>query len=1197
MKKGAHMALELLFGRASADHELALLERVQKVLATDEQAEIFYVVPNHIKFETEIQVLSRLAELENRHGAAVAVPNVQVFSLSRLAWYYMQDDPIYRQANLSATGMTMLVQAFLREHQDELVLYGSLLTKQGFISQFASQILELKQAGLTWPEVREMAENLSGQGTLQMKLQDLALIGEALDQELANRGQYLNSELLTALRVYLATEKTDTSHHYYFINGYSQMTTPERGVVEALIERAGGVAIALPADDGAASVSDVTLSENDLFYQPKRLARQLRDFAVAHDVPVTANAVTAQRPISDTIAAIESFWIDYEQHGIQQQTQSAPLPDFDVWQATTRYQEVEQMARMIRQEVASGKRRYRDFMLMTRDLGQYENILPAVFARYEIPVFMDLDRPMGAHPLVAFLDKLFRLAPAYTISDVMGLLKTELLLPEDVTLADYREALAETENYALAKNLPGWRWTDDTPWQFDRNVADSDDEVVREHVAAKDAQLALIHNQISQVVAPFLSRLAEAKDAREMARELYGFLTQIGIQQRLIAWRDAAIEAGDLWAAQQPEQVWRTFIGVLDDFVAVFDHTEMTVETLQELLQAAFESAKYTGIPATMDQVRVSESGIVQRQGYHTVIVFGATSVNLPATTRTKALLHDGDRELLQDKLPEHVFLRETSEQQMAQESLLMYSAMMTAATRMIWLYATSDGEGSQQASTYVTRLVRQFHQPVHEFKALPDPRAMDVHEYVGTVASTLAHLVVVNRQAENQKQDRQSAELSGAWQGLQAQIKQLTPAQAARVMGGLTYENRPSQIMAPLMSQLFGNDLKASISRLENYAKNPFEFFLQYGLRLQERQVLQLTPAEKGTLMHTILERLFTELIRENKTLSEFTDAELRLLEQNILHGLLQSGDATFDIFTSSARMQFLTQRLAEQVHDTVQNMKRGQLIDGGVHTLGVEAGFGLPQSKLKPVQYELPIGRVTVRGKVDRYDLVETPAGNFLTIVDYKSGKRTFDYTQAYAGLELQLMTYWTAMLTNADVLPTSEMGGAVFWSLQNPWIKATDISGASLAELQEEADKAAASQGAYRGVLRDNEAYIERLEGVEGVKTPFALKRLKSGGFAKTADVVTEDNLNTLLQFNEAKIRQIATNILAGQFPLLPFRDGPNKTGMMYTAYKPVMMFDAMMGNEYRNIKKLKADDALKAMQNLITGDEDEEEGAED
>ncbi|TVV33297.1 ATP-dependent deoxyribonuclease subunit B [Weissella cibaria] len=1182
------MALELLFGRASSDHELALLERVQATLAADDQAEIFYVVPNHIKFETEIQVLNRLATLQDRHGAAVAVPNVQVFSLSRLAWYYMQNDPIYRQANLSATGMTMLVQSLLREHQTELELYGNLLTKQGFISQFASQILELKQAGLSWQEVRDMADALTQQGTLQMKLHDLALIGEALDQELATRNQYLSSQLLAALRVYLATEKTDVSHHYYFINGYSQMTTPERGVVEALIERAGGVTIALPADDGSASVTAESLSENDLFYRPKRLAQQLRQFATDHQVAVTASSVTVQRPVSETITTVESFWIAYEQEGVKPNGQTPTPKDLAIWQATTRYQEIEQMARMIRQEVASGKRRYRDFMLMTRDLGQYENMLPAVFARYQIPVFMDLDRPMAAHPLVAFLDKLFRLAPAYTIADVMGLLKTELLIPEDVTVAEYREALAETENYVLAKNMPGWRWTDKQPWQFDRNVADSDDEVLREHVAEKDAQLALIHDQISTVVAPFLADLAQAPDAREMARRLYLFLTEIGMQQRLLAWRDEAIAQGDLWTAQQPEQVWRTFIGVLDDFVAVFDHTPMTIAELQELLKAAFDSAKYTGIPATMDQVRVSESGIVQRQGYHTVIVFGATSVNLPATTRTKALLHDGDREILQDRLPEHAFLRETSEQQMAQESLLMYSAMMTAADRLIWLYATSDGEGSQQPSTYVTRLMKQFNVPIRHFAALPDPNTMRIGDYVGTVDSTLAHLVSVNRQAANQQP---AGTLSSAWQTLQQQVSQMAPDKTARVMGGLTYRNEPQQILASLMSQLFSNDLKVSISRLENYAKNPFEFFLQYGLRLKERQVLQLTPAEKGTLMHTILEQLFAELIRQDKTLSELTDSELENLERNILNGLLRSGDATFDIFSSSARMTFLTQRLAAQVHDTVLNMKRGQLVDGGVHTLGVEAGFGLPQSKLKPVQYELPLGKVTVRGKVDRYDLVETPTGNFLTIVDYKSGKRTFDYTQAFAGLELQLMTYWTAMLANATVLPPSEMGGAVFWSLQNPWIKVKDIAGDTLAELQTQADVAAANQGTYRGVLRNDEAYIERLEGVDGVKAPFAIKRNKNGSFAKAADVVDEADLDILLAFNEAKIRQIASQILAGQFPLLPFRDGPNKTGMMYTPFKPVMMFDAMMGNQYRNIKKLDAKDALAAMQSVITDEEDD------
>jgi len=1180
------MALELLFGLASTDHELALLKRVEATLAADPQAQIFYVVPNHIKFETEIQVLQRLAALQNHHGVAVAVPNVQVFSLSRLAWYYMQNDPIYQRANLSATGMTMLVQSLLREHQDDLQLYGNLLQKQGFISQFTNQILELKQTGMTWASVREMSAALVQHGTLQMKLHDLALIGEALDTELGQRNQYLSSELLTALRVYLATEKTDVSHHYYFINSYSQMTAPERGVVEALIQRAGGVTIALPADGGAASVTEDNLSENDLFYRPKRLAQQLRLFATQHNIAVQATNITEQRLVSSGIQQVESFWINYEQNGIKSKPAAGIKDEVTIWQATTRYQEIEQMARFIRQEVAQNKRRYRDFMLMTRDLGQYENILPAIFARYEIPVFMDLDRPMAAHPLVAFLENLLQLAPSYTHTDIMALLKTELLLPETVSLADYREALAETENYALAKNLQGWRWTNENSWHYDHNVAESDDEVIRERVVAKDTQLALIHDQISKVVYPFLESLQQAPTAREMARSLYQFLTDIGIQKRLLAWRDGAVAQGNLWAAQQPEQVWRTFIGVLDDFVAVFDETPMTITDLQELLRAAFDSAKYSGVPATMDQVRVSESGIVQRQGYHTLIVFGATSANLPATTRVKAILHDGDCQALQGYLPDNIALRETSEQQMAQESLLMYNAMMTASQRLIWLYATSDGQSEQQASTYVTRLVKQFALTTQQFTALPNPTDDKIAPYIGTINSTLAHIVTVNRQAKTA-----SVNLSTAWQSLQEQIQQLAPAQTARLLGGLTYRNDPQKIMAPLTAALFGTNLKVSISRLESYARNPFDFFLQYGLRLRERQVMALTPADKGTLMHTILEQLFQNLIAHNKALSELTDQELGQLEDTILQGLLQNGDVTFDIFSSSARMQFLTNQLAAQVHNTVVNMKRSQLINGGVHTLGVEAGFGLPHSQLKPVQYELPLGNVTVRGKVDRYDLVETSAGNFLTIVDYKSGKRVFDYTNAFAGLELQLMTYWTAMLANADVLPSNEMGGAFFWSLQNPWIKASELTSHKIVDLQKEAVQAANEHGSYRGVIRENEDYIDRLEGVEDIKTPFAIKRNKNGTFSKLSDVITADDLETLLSFNAAKIRDIAANIVVGDFPLWPYRSGTQDSGMNYTPFKAVMMFDAMMGNQYRDIQKLNAADALQAMQQFIADSEEE------
>lgn len=1176
------MALELLFGRASADHELALLERAQHILANDDQAEIFYLVPNHIKFETEIKVLNRLANLSGHYGAAVSVPRVSVFSLSRLAWYYMQNDPLYQRATMSQNGLTMLVQTLLQKNKKSLELYGNLLSKQGFIGQFTTQLLELKQSGVRWSEVNEMADQLTNQETLQMKLHDLATIGIDLDNELMQREQYLSSDLLLALRVYLATGKTDISHHYFLINDYSQMTSVEQSLVEALIMYSAGVILALPADDGAASLTQAAISENDLFYRPKKLGRQLRDFSIKHDIQVVTKTIEPQRKISSSMQAIESFWIQYEQTGITQTVYQAD--DVAVWQLHTRYQEVEQMARLIRQEVASGKRRYRDYLLMTRDLGQYENIIPAVFERYNIPMFMDLDRPMAAHPLVAFLDKLLRLAPAYTITDVMSFLKTELFIPADVSVADYREALTETENFVLAKNIGGWQWTNTNAWRYDRQAQVSDDEVTRERVASKDAQLSLIHDQISQVVAPFLKDLQHATNARDMAVKLYEFMTQIGIQKRLIDWRDTAIARGDLWAAQQPEQVWRVFIDVLDDFATIFDQDTMTVMQMQEIFKAAFDNAKYAGIPATMDQVRISESGIVQRTGYETVIVFGATNHNLPAVTRTKAILHDGDRDILQSILPEHVFLKETSEQQMAQESLLMYKAMMIANQRLIWTYATSDGDSGQQPSTYVTRIQKQFNLVVKQFDALPDPDSDDLTPYVGTPISTIAQLVVVNRQAKLQQKDQ--IVLSSAWQNLTQQLQQIAPNKLRQLLGGLYYVNEPEPLQPALVTSLFGQELKVSISRLESYSRNPFEFFLQYGLKLQERQVLQLTPAEKGTLMHALLEQVFQALIAQQKALGELTEKALQQLEQDMLQGLLKSDDPTYDIFNSSYRMGFLTKRLADQVHETIMSMRRGQLDQGGVQTIGVEAGFGLPQSQLKPVMYEMPFGKVTVRGKIDRYDLVTTAAGNFLTIIDYKSGARKFDYKKAYVGLELQLMTYWTAILINQQLLPASQMGGALFWSLKNPWIEMKNVTGDTFTQMQDNAGQLMVEQGRYRGVLKNNEDYISRLESADEIVAPYAIDRKKDGSFKAASDVVTDDDLDTLLLFNEFKIKEIAENILAGTFPLSPFKDGATSTGLMYSPYTPVMMFDAMMGNKYNDISgALKDNEVLAAMKAFI------------
>lgn len=1178
------MALDILVGPASKDHELELLEQMQTTLENDPQAQLFYVVPNHIKFESEIDVLERLAKLMGHEGNAVSVPRVQVFSLSRLAWYYMNDDPLYHAANVSKDAMVMLVQRLLRQNQDQLQLYQSMLNKPGFVSQFTDQLLELRQSGLQQHDLEAIQGNLKNAQTLVYKLHDLTLIGDQLDAILAERGQYLNSDLLLALKVYLNTDKADLSHHQFFINRYAQMTQAERGVVEALIANAQQVTLGLPADN-----LKLNAGQPDLFQPAKHLGQHLLDYAQQKQIPAQVKPVLNERPISQTMHAVEDFWQSYERTGVQTHDGAGTIQsdELQVWQANTPYQEVEQMARQIRQEVARGEHRYRDYLLLARDLGPYQNIIPAVFSRFEIPFFMDADLSMGEHPFVAFLDQLLDLSNGLTLNRVMTLLKTELLRPEAVSLTDYREALALTENYALAKNMAGWRWQDQTPWQFDRQTLDMDDDVVRERVEAKDAQIELVHQQMSQTVVPFLKQIEQVQNARELATALYQFLLDQRVDQQLLAWRDEAIARGDLNLAQQPEQVWRTFIGVLDDFVTVFDAETMTLSELKDALQAGFDNANYSGIPATMDQVRVSESGIVQGEHYDTTIVFGATNTNLPGTVKTKAILNDQDRDILASYLPDGVQMKGTAEQQMAQEPFLMYSAMMSTQRRLVWLYATSDGDKEQEASTYINRLTQQFDLKAQHFLALPTPELTELGQFVGSPASTLAHLVMVNRFALNQK-----VGLTLNWQALQNQVSQLLPEPTQRLMKSLKYVNEPQPVQPALVTDLFGTDLKASVSRLQSYARNPYEFFLQYGLRLRDREVMDLTPAEKGTYMHALFEGVFNALIQEHKVLGQLTNAEIAQKVQVYADQLLSAGDITFDIFNSSARMRFLTKLLTQQVIADLEQMRRGQPDNQKIQTQRTEVGFGLGKQGLKPVKYDVAGGSVTVRGKIDRFDRVRTGDKDYLMIVDYKSSKRDFNFTKALSGLELQLMTYWEA-LSDAEAI---EVGGATYFNAQTPLLKLDkEPLLPDYPSLLAYADEKAQQGGQYTGVLRQDDALLSALDTPEGDPKLYGFEYKKSGDALKSGhETYSDDELNTLIDYNRYMIQHIAERILQGSFPLQPFRD-KQATGLQHSDYLPVMFFDAMLGNKYHDISQLPSNrnGALEAMHRKMTEPDSTEE----
>ncbi|MFR0771876.1 MAG: hypothetical protein ACLSH6_08820 [Limosilactobacillus pontis] len=92
-----------------------------------------------------------------------------------------------------------------------------------------------------------------------------------------------------------------------------------------------------------------------------------------------------------------------------------------------RLAELNHVATQIRQLVATGKYRYRDFLILTRHLDGYQTMIEPVFANHQIPIFNDHERRMDKHPLVVLLTTLLKIPLyGYQTADIIQLLKTWL---------------------------------------------------------------------------------------------------------------------------------------------------------------------------------------------------------------------------------------------------------------------------------------------------------------------------------------------------------------------------------------------------------------------------------------------------------------------------------------------------------------------------------------------------------------------------------------------------------------------------------------------------------------------------------------------------------------------------------------------------------------------------------------------------
>ncbi|MBL1225076.1 PD-(D/E)XK nuclease family protein [Enterococcus sp. BWR-S5] len=1188
------MSLQFIRGTGEKNLEKTLVDKATEWLESHPNNEVFYLVPNYIKFEKEVLFLKEIRKRIAPSGKMMATMRLQVFSFQRLAWYFLQHTQYYQQELLSEVGAAMIFRKLLKENEEKLTVFRGEINKSGFIQQLYALYQEMKDGNVELSDLALIteAEQLPNDQDMARKLEDIQWLFTAFEQELEKHG--INEiEYLTVLSTYLKTK--DLSNVLFVLSGYDRFNAKEQLLLQTLMEQGAEVKVALTLDRPYADRKPEAV---DLFYETGSTYFELYQLARESQVPVLTDDVEKNYSLiqSEEIAALGDFWVQSRKEFSNNST-ADKMQDVELWCAETPKEELDSVAKEIRRLVVEEGYRYKDIQLATRAFDDYQPILKPIFQLHDIPIYIDQEMSMEQHPLVELIQALFAIHNYhFRYRDVLRFLRTELFFPgtmytEEVQWQlerdDWRRKIDITENIVLAYGYEGSHWTREKDWTFIRY--DFEEEKLDE-TAVLEMESNEVRYAVRDILPAFFASLKEAENGEKAAAIFYQFLINSGVEEQIRMWRNQAIAAGELEEARNHEQTWDALMALLDEYVMIYSDEAFEFESFQEIFASGLENLRYSKIPTAIDQVQIRHIDTLHPGQGKVTFAVGLTDQVFPQKIENKTLLSDEERSRMNEGLAEGKFFQQGVSQRMAQEPYTAYTMLLSATEKLYLTYPRmSDTAHDVKPSSYLSILQKYSKQPFIYKNSLTisDDEAASL-QHVGTYRTLIGELTNLKRQNKET-----AIGISGFWQMLERSLQNqpLAPL-AAQIFESLKHKNIPEPLGAELAEELYGKHIYTSVSRVESFYRCQYQYFSRFGLRLRERDVFGLSSAATGEFFHEALDQLFKVLIKNNQQLSELTDTQLNEVAEEVLFNVL--GDQRFDILHSSHRMNFIRHQLRQTIKKVSWALKK-QSERSGLSTVQTEVLFGQIAGKKGIRGLELPLqnnGQISVRGKIDRVDQLSIDGETYLGVIDYKSSHRKFNLTEAYYGLAMQMLTYLDVALMDAVDLvgQQAKAAGSLYLHVHNP------ILGF---EGEEQQEKQLLKKFQFDGLLVNDSKLLDYLDrSLEPKQSSLVFpieesaKEIIKPGRRQEDKFVSSEEFELLRTHNRNKFTEAGNKMISGEVLLDPAYQGKERIACKYCPFRSVCTFDVMLKeNDYHRIETMGKQEILDRMKLGEEGQADE------
>ncbi|MCR5727521.1 MAG: PD-(D/E)XK nuclease family protein [Lachnospiraceae bacterium] len=1177
------MSLYYHVGSSGAGKTTGVQKRIIEEAEREPERNFLFVVPEQFTLQTQREILSR-----SKTGGMM---NIDALSFARLAHRVFEEQGVSLPQVLEDTGKTMIVKRVLQEQAEKLTIYKGKIKKQGFVEEMKSLIAEFYQYGIDPGKLDDMQEMAGDRRILNAKLHDIKVVYEAFRKFIEDRF-VMNEEVLDKM-CEIAVESDLIKNSVVVFDGFTGFTPSQYNCIDKLMKYAADIHVVLTIDketvyglsgidgksmrgyqDETEQLESSCIGDKENRYSAKKFVKNPERGKTLFELSIKTIEKLEKLALSNNIQS--GFVIYRDEKGRYRENPSLRHLEHNIFRfpytkcedhssikllsASDPDEEADFVVAKIRELIlGSGEDiRYENIAVLTGDLASYGPVLSGKLLKAGIPHFVDEKRSIVGLSAVEFIDAAMDIVLSdFSYESVFRFAKTGLTGIDD-------DSISKTENFVIEKGIKGFR-----RWKQEWKTGETDPQI-----ELSGDVINLTRKRFIDLLEKYrvLEKAPELPTVKERLTALYGILDTCEAELKLFELSEKLKQSEnpkERTKGVEYSQLFRAIVTVFERINSLLGEERMPLKEFKEVLDTGFSESKLRSIPGGVDSIVVGDMERTRIDNKKVIFFVGCNDSVLPGAASKVSLLNEFDRELFAEN---DIELSPTARENMSLKEFYLYLALTKPSEKLYLSYSKHTADSGEARPAYIFGRIMKLYEGL-EVQKLSGYETGNIYRILGSDRGLSA--VIEGMRALGEKSVAARV------------IKKIFEDEEPELMRLLSEAKSPRKKSVNLgeneAEELYGRIILGSITRLQQFAACAFSHFAKYGLKLKERKEYRIGGLELGSIYHKALETYAAGLKKDRIRWCDVGAAEKDKREQEAIETALTDFE---DIVSSSKRYEYIKRSL-KRVFDKTVTVVSAQIAAGKFDVGFVEKGFSHESTLMK------------LTGVIDRVDVVKKNGKTYFRIIDYKTGKTSFDIEKMKAGLQLQLAIYTAEAVAELAVkgeeaVPT----GMYYYRIDDPVVemKAGSVEGIKpTAKEGDDPTDAPVSRDPEQNTSQIPKEVLKmlRLDGLtvdeneivamhdrsmisdDGKRIPGSSYVInyeckKDGTLSKSSlsNVLEPEEFEDISKTATRKAKELSEDILKGNVSVNPY-EYKQENACNYCVYRSVCKFDRRLGDSFRGI----------------------------